>query len=210
LPPRPSASLAASDPRRLRAARVADASSVSGVLVVAATQRELELLDGVETLCCGIGPVEAALATARGIAERAPRAILHVGIAGARTLEPPALVLGTQSVYGDVIDAASVLPRVERAEPDAALLEAVHRALPAAHLLPIATSARVGGGTACDVEAMEGFGVLRAAALAGVPAVELRAVSHAVGEPDRARWRIDDALAALRDAVSRLNEEIDV
>jgi hypothetical protein len=119
-------------------------------------------------------------------------------------------VLGTQSVYGDVIDAASVLPRVERAEPDAALLEAVRRALPAAHLLPIATSARVGGGTACDVEAMEGFGVLRAAALAGVPAVELRAVSNAVGEPDRARWRIDDALAALRDAVSRLNEEMDV
>ncbi len=38
------------------------------------------------------------------------------------------------------------------------------RALPAAVVLPIATSARVGGGHACcDVEAMEGFAVLRAA-----------------------------------------------
>ena len=36
---------------------------------------------------------------------------------------------------------------------------------------------------------MEGFGVLRAAALAGVPAVEVRVVSNAIGEPDRARWR---------------------
>jgi futalosine hydrolase len=57
---------------------------------------------------------------------------------------------------------------------------------------------------------MEGFGVLRAAALAQVPAVELRAISNAVGEPDRTLWRIDDALAALRDAVARLLGAIDV
>ena len=50
------------------------------------------------------------------------------------------------------------------------------------------------------VEAMEGFGVLRAAALAGVPALELRAVSNAVGEEDRARWDIAGALAALGEA----------
>jgi nucleoside phosphorylase len=180
------------------------------VLVVAATQRELDFLDGVETLCCGIGPVEAALATAREIAVRKPRAILHVGIAGARKLEPPALVLGDASIYCDVVDPRSTLPRVERAEPDAALLAAVRNALPDAHVLPIATAGKVGGGTACDVEAMEGFGVLRAAALAQVPAVELRAISNAVGEPDRTLWRIDDALAALRDAVARLLGAIDV
>jgi len=124
-------------------------------------------------------------------------------------LEPPALVLGSASIYCDLIDAASVIPRVERVEPDAALLDAARRALPEAHVVPIATSARVGGGTSCEVEAMEGFGVLRAAALAGVPAVELRAVSNAVGESDRARWRIDDALAALREAVPRLLEALD-
>ena len=75
------------------------------------------------------------------------------------------------------------------------------RLLPDAHVLPIATTGRVGGGGVCEVEAMEGFGVLRAAARAGVPALELRAVSNAVGEPDRARWRIDDALAALASSV---------
>ncbi len=51
---------------------------------------------------------------------------------------------------------------------------------------------------------MEGFGVLRAAQLAGVPAVELRAVSNDPDDPDRGRWRIPDALAALADAVPRL------
>jgi len=179
------------------------------VLVVAATARELDLLGRVETLCCGIGPGEAALATARRLSDDAPRAILHIGIAGARRLEPPALVLGSESVYCDVIDAASVLPRVERVEPDPALLAAARAVLPDAHVLPIATSAKVGGGARCDVEAMEGFGVLRAAALAGVPAVELRAVSNAVAEADRSRWRIEDALAALRDAVTRVLEAVD-
>ena len=103
-----------------------------------------------------------------------------------------------------MIDATSTLPRVERVEPDPQLLAAARAALPEAHVLPIATCGRVGGGAACEVEAMEGFGVLRAAALAGVPAVELRAVSNAVGEPDRGKWRFDDAFAALADAVARV------
>jgi futalosine hydrolase len=93
-------------------------------------------------------------------------------------------------------------------EPDAALLAAARRALPEAHVLPIGTTGRVGGGVDCDVEAMEGFGVLRAAALAGVPALELRAVSNPVTEADRDRWRVDDALDALRAALPPLLEEL--
>jgi futalosine hydrolase len=175
------------------------------VLIVAATERELALLDGVETFCCGIGPVEASLQTARALAERRPDAVLHVGIAGSRTLEPPTLVLGSEAVYCDVIDASSTLPRIERVRPDAELLERMRATLPDAHVLPIATCAKVGGGTGYDVEAMEGFGVLRACELAGVPAVELRAISNSPDEADRARWRFDDAFAALADALKRLD-----
>ena len=174
------------------------------LLVVAATDRELAFVRDADTFCCGIGPVEAALRTARALAEQQPEAVLHIGIAGARDVAPPALVLGTESVYCDVIDASSTLPRVERIEPDAALLARVRDALPEALLLPIATSGRVGGGTACDVEAMEGFGVLRACTLAGVPGVELRAISNAPDEADRDAWRFDDAFAALGDAVTRV------
>jgi futalosine hydrolase len=175
------------------------------VLVVAATERELALLDGLDTLCCGIGPVEAAVQTARALAERKPEAVLHVGIAGSRTLEPPALVLGSESVYCDVVDPASSMPRVERAGPDPALLERVRAALPEAHLLPIATSGKVGAGSGFDVEAMEGFGVLRACELAGIPAVELRAISNSPDESDRTLWRFDDAFAALAAALQRLD-----
>lgn len=179
------------------------------ILVVAATATELGPPNGARTLVCGIGPVEAALATARAIAERAPSAILHVGLAGARRLPPGTLVLGSESVYCDVIDPSSSLPRVERERPDAGLLEQARHALPAARVVPVATTGRVGGGEACEVEAMEGFGVLRAAASAGVPAVELRAVSNAVAERDRARWRVDEALAALAGAVPLLLEALD-
>jgi predicted 5'-methylthioadenosine/S-adenosylhomocysteine nucleosidase len=175
------------------------------VLVVAATERELALLEGAERFCCGIGPVEAALQTARAVEERRPDAVIHVGIAGSRTLEPPALVLGSEAVYCDVIDASSTLPRVERVRPDAALFERVRAALPEAHVLPIATCGRVGGGSGFDVEAMEGFGVLRACELAGVPAVELRAISNSPDEADRANWRWDAAFAAFADALKRLD-----
>jgi nucleoside phosphorylase len=74
---------------------------------------------------------------------------------------------------------------------------------------PIGTSARVGGGTDCEVEAMEGYAVLRAAALAHVPAVEVRVVSNAVGEPDRGKWQVAAARAALAEAIPRLVEELE-
>ncbi|MFE3514579.1 futalosine hydrolase [Streptomyces sp. NPDC059166] len=52
-------------------------------------------------------------------------------------------------------------------------------------------------------EAMEGFGVAEAAHRFGVPALELRAVSNAVGPRDRGAWRIGDALAALTGAFGK-------
>ena len=179
------------------------------ILVVAATAREAELADGAETLVCGVGPVEAALVTARRLASSRPSAIVHIGIAGARALAPPALVLGSEAVYCDIVDPRTVLSRVARAVPDATLLERARAALPEAHVLPIGTTGRVGGGLGCEVEAMEGFGVLRAAVLAGVPAVELRAVSNPVAEQDRGRWRVDDALAALRTGIRTLLGALD-
>ncbi len=178
------------------------------MLVVAATDRELALVRGGDTFLCGIGPVEAALQTARALVERRPDAVLHVGIAGAQGIEPPALVLGSEAVYCDVIDPSSTLPRIERVEPDPELLARVRAVLPEALVLPIATCGKVGASSGFDVEAMEGFGVLRACALAGVPALELRAVSNDAGEADRSKWRFDEALAALADAVARATERL--
>jgi nucleoside phosphorylase len=168
------------------------------ILVVAATSRELAPPDGWLALKCGVGPVEAAATTAAAIAELRPAAILHVGIAGAHresALPPASLVIGTEARYCDIDAARAWAPYVVPASP--ALLEAAARALPEAPQMLIGTSARVGGTSGCMVEAMEGFGVLRAAQIAGVPAIEIRAISNEIEEPDRARWHFDASLAAI-------------
>ena len=174
------------------------------VLVVAAAVIELEWVAGAETLAVGVGPVEAAVGTAARLAHEPPDAVLHVGIAGARSgagLAIGDIVLGSESRY---VDLRAALPTLVTAcVPDPGLLERVGSALPEARRLPIATSAAVGGGAGCDVEAMEGFAVLRACARAGVPAVELRAISNMADEPDRARWDFAGGLEALAAAGRR-------
>ena len=111
------------------------------ILVVAATEAELAGAAGAETLVCGIGPVEAAATTAGALASRHPGGVLHVGIAGARGIASPTLVIGSEAVYED---AAGPLVQA-RVEPDAAMVAAARRALPDAEVRPIGTSARVGG-----------------------------------------------------------------
>jgi nucleoside phosphorylase len=174
------------------------------VLIVAATERELNGRDG---LVCGIGPVEAAAATARALALREWGAVLHVGIAGGRGLAAGSLAIGAEAVYCD-LDA--MIRRVDRVAADPRLVEAARKALPRAPVVSIGTSAAVEGSGHCfPVEAMEGFAVLRAAALAGVPAIEVRAVSNEVGEQDRSLWLVDDALGALEAALPALLAEIE-
>jgi len=170
------------------------------LLVVAATERELAPIEGARTAVCGIGPVEAAVATARALAEELPDAVLHVGIAGARGLEPLTLVIGSEAVYCDA--AGPFVPA--RVLPDGGLVARLQASFPEAVSRPIGTSARVGGSHGVDVEAMEGFAVLRACELARVPAVEVRVVSNEIDEPDRARWRFDDAFATLAEVLPRL------
>lgn len=183
--------------------------SLAHILVVGATERELAPTEGWQRLRCGVGPVDAAAATAAAVAVCRPAVILHVGIAGARRasgLRPPALVIGTASIYCDLGVSERFAPH--RLAPDAGLLAAAQRALAGAAALPIGTSGRVGQTTGCDIEAMEGFAVLRAAALAGVPAIEVRAVSNAIEEADRGRWQFDEAFAAIVSATPALVREI--
>jgi nucleoside phosphorylase len=178
------------------------------ILVVAATARELATSDGWLTCVCGVGPVDAAAATAAAIAAHGPAAVLHVGIAGARrhaAIAPPALVVGDAALYCDLDAPERFAPRLVQSSP--VLLAAARRVLPDALVRTIGTSARVGGTVGCDVEAMEGFGVLRAAQRAGIPAIEVRAISNAVEEQDRALWRFEDAFAAILAVTPRLVAE---
>ncbi len=172
------------------------------VLLIAATEAEL---CGQLGLVCGIGPVEAGVATARALALEPPEAVVHVGVAGGRRIAPGSVIIGSEAVFCDL---AAEVPVVSRVEPDAALLAIAQRALPEAVALPVGTSAVVDGPCGAQpgilVEGMEGFAVLRACAVAGVPAVEVRAISNQIGEGDRAQWQIRRGLEALADVIPRL------
>ncbi len=175
------------------------------VLVIAATARELATSSAWVSVTCGVGPVDAAAATTAAIAAHAPALILHVGIAGARQhrgLAPATLVVGSSAVYCDADASAEWLSHTVNASPE--LLRIAQQTLPNAITLPIGTSARVGGSQSCDIEAMEGFGVLRAAQRYGIPALEVRAISNEIEEPDRARWHFDAAFEAINSATPLL------
>ncbi len=97
--------------------------------------------------------------------------------------------------------------------------EALRRAGRATALGPVATVSTATGTAATAAalaaripgvaaEAMEGAGVAAAARLAGVPALEIRAISNAVGPRDRAAWRIGDALQALEAAMAIFTEVV--
>ncbi len=173
------------------------------VLLVAATERELDGRDG---LVCGVGPVEAAAATARALAlrssgRRAPRRRRR------RPRSPPArtVVVGTEAIYADIAAGIPVPSSPSRIPGSLRLPALLSPRRPPSRSRRARPSAADGlRSRALAVEAMEGFGVLRAAALAGVPALEVRAVSNEIGEADRSRWDIAGAVAALQAALPLL------
>lgn len=108
---------------------------------------------------------------------------------------------------------------VDRHQPPEALARAVAEAVDAVHAPVLTVSTATGTAEraawlqarhpGAGAEAMEGFGVAEAAAVHGVPVLEVRAVSNAVGRRERASWRIPEALTALTDAFRRLAPVLD-
>ena len=173
----------------------------------------------------GVGPVAAATATARALADRQHDAVYSLGIAGA--FEPESKVLvGTSAVAADLgfegeptADGArsvAVLDFVKSTLPaDADLLDEAETALPQARIGPLLTVWTVTGTAATAArlralhpdaigEAMEGFGVASAAAGAGVPFLEVRTVSNLIGPRDREAWDIKGALERLAEVAAVL------
>jgi futalosine hydrolase len=186
-----------------------DSGMPGPVLVVAATVHELAPSGDWIGVVCGVGPVEAASVSAAAIACHRPSAVLHVGVAGARTasgISPLQVVIGSGARYADLGVPAHLAPA--HLTPDASLVTAVRRALPHVLEREIGTSGRVGGTSGCDVEAMEGFAVLRAAELAGLPAIEVRVISNHVEEGDRAKWQLAEAFAVVREITPAIVAEV--
>lgn len=179
----------------------------------------------------GVGPVAAAASTARILGQMPVRGVLHLGIAGSFDLAVApigALVVATEEIWPEygVRGADGTLvplgfPMLEdlpepvlRLEPDAAA-QALGISIPRQWVRgPALTGAGVTGDPELAsrlhrqwqavTESMEGFGVALAARLAGVPFLEVRSISNAVGERDKRRWDAPAALAALALATQTL------
>ncbi|MEW9699882.1 futalosine hydrolase [Paenibacillus sp. SI8] len=184
-----------------------------------------------EAALAGVGLVAAAVSAATTLAADNFDLVVIAGIAGgfAGRAEVGSLVVASEIVAADLgvqmLDGFSSLEAMGfgqvRVEVDADLAARLTAALQAKGLrtqagpvLTVATAtgtaataaelaARVPGAAA---EAMEGFGIASAAQRRGVPILEIRAISNAVGPRDRDAWRIGDALKALEAASSVLAE----
>nr|WP_169749731.1 futalosine hydrolase [Streptomyces aureocirculatus] len=182
----------------------------------------------VELLVAGVGPAAAAAATARALALADAAGtpydlVVSAGIGGGFQWDAPVGSL----VVADAVTAADLgaetpdgfLPVTDLGfgrvthEPPPSLVAAVAAATGAAVGTVLTVSTVTGTAERAAAlrarharalaEAMEGFGVAEAAALYGLPVLELRAVSNPVGPRDRAAWRIGDALAALTGAFGK-------
>ncbi|MFC4639673.1 futalosine hydrolase [Deinococcus hohokamensis] len=202
-------------------------------LIVVATAAEAAPLSTLpaRVVVSGVGPVAAALATARALGEAPASVVISAGIAGAfgsSGLQPGDLALSSRIIQADLgaWDGDEWLPldalglSVSPQQPHAAEFDIWSGASHAAHTLgaafgPMLTLSAVTGDAngAARLEArypgvltegMEGAGVAHAAWLAGVPVMELRGVSNRVGPRDRSAWKIGEALGATRAGLARL------
>ncbi|MBT2381831.1 futalosine hydrolase [Streptomyces sp. ISL-111] len=188
---------------------------------------ELHRSGAFDVLAGGAGPSAAAAAAAFALASASASQpyglVVSAGIGGGFA---PAAPLGSLVVASDIVAADlgaetpdGFLPVTslgfgrDRFVPPPALVREVATATGAAAgpVLTVSTVTGTAARTAALLaahpgalaEAMEGFGVAEAAERAGVPVLELRAVSNAVGPRDRDAWRIGDALAALTEAFGK-------
>jgi futalosine hydrolase len=200
------------------------------ILVVCAVGAELRgfARAGVEIVAVGVGPVEAAIGTARALAARPYALAINAGIAGAfagaaavgeavavsaeRYLElgredgtELALPGGLQLALTCASD-APLLARVRAAYPNDRLRFGsgiTSATITTSDARARAVASRFGAAT----ESMEGFAVLRAAAAAGVRALEIRGISNIVGDRATSGW---DFRAGASAAVSALETVLDL
>ncbi|MFC9324843.1 futalosine hydrolase [Kitasatospora sp. NPDC057015] len=184
---------------------------------------------GIDVLAAGVGPAAAAAGAAGALAAHRYDLVVSAGIAGGFAPQAPvgsvvvadavvAADLGAQTPEGFADVTELGFGTVRHAPPPAAVRAAAD-ALRAAGLAvatgAVLTVSTVTGSAAraaelgarhpgAAAEAMEGFGVAEAAARHGLPVLEIRTVSNAVGPRDRSAWRIGEALAALERAFGAL------
>lgn len=192
------------------------------ILIVCAVAKELAFLEPrphVEVLVTGLGAVEAAANVSRALAQSPYDQVVNAGIAGA--LDAGAAVGDGVIVSeemtelnletGEPIPLPDELHAVDRVGSDLGLVDRlaelgfqVVRGITVSRVTATdATAARLQR-LGAQVESMEGFGVLRAAEIAGVPAIEVRGISNRVGDRAASGWDFSAGVAGLQTIMNAL------
>lgn len=206
------------------------------VLVVTAVDAEANAIgdvDGATVVVAGIGRVNAAVAVTRACSGASPpRAVISAGVAGilpGSSLELGDVLVGSHAVY---VEEGLITPEGfqdigamgfslgafegNTIEADSGLLARFQECWPTRPIATVATCSgtdeaaeMVQARSGASAEAMEGAAVLHAASLAGVPAIEMRAMSNTTGDRQGQHWDLPAALdalgSALREAMTALD-----
>jgi futalosine hydrolase len=206
---------------------------VNRILIVTSVEAEAEAVrrglpadhpHGVTVLVGGVGSAQAAATTSRALTlDPGYDAVLSVGIAGAfpGRAEPGALLLARRGVAADLgADSPAGFLSVDELGFGASTVDGGR--VPGLDAV-VGTILTVNTATGTDEraaelmarhpqavgEAMEGYGVAAAAALADLPFAEVRAVSNIVGKRDRAAWQLGLAFKALTEAAAPIAEGLE-
>lgn len=184
------------------------------------------------TAVCGFGVAAAAARTASLLTVLRPRHVLLAGIAG--SFDEARFPVGTAYAFSRVrIDGIGKGEGTEFAPPSeigiaqwesgtGAGRTTVHEVLPLvrpagsdeAELLTVCSAAatidqahrRKARWPEVAAEEMEGFSVALAGVMASVPVTIVRGISNVVGISDPRAWKIDEAIAAVRELVGEILE----
>jgi adenosylhomocysteine nucleosidase len=190
------------------------------ILYVMAAQAEYGpfLRARIQPLITGVGPVEAAVAVTRALAEARPlpQLVVSLGSAGSRALEQCGLYQATSVGYRDMDASALGFPKGQTPFLDLEPVQQLGPLLPGLAGASLSTGANIVSGAAydgidADMVDMETFAVLRACQAFGVPLVALRGISDGAAELGHVNdWTqylhiIDEKLAS---AVDLLEAEV--
>jgi futalosine hydrolase len=186
------------------------------ILLASAVAAELKFWksrDDVTTLFTGVGPVEASCAVTAALCRARYRLVINAGLAGA--FDGTARIGDGVIVSEDAMElaledgAALNLPRgeaiVDTARSDSALVARLgSKGFSALRGVTVSrvtstdeTARRLAAELAAQVESMEGFAALRAAELAGVPAIQVRGISNRCGARESSGWDFAAGIAGL-------------